>query len=300
MLNLTATRPDDRGAAPPPRAPALAWCLARFADHEVEAIERHVLGRLAALPTPLADDPRLPLSRQRHAYARVAAYAADRLGRPGALIEHLRVAWLRGASVLPFLHALTGDGRGDEASFVARIALISAEGDEEEGIEDFLSEGGEPPPGWQEAVRAFARAPSLGAWRQLHRFTPADRQELRVRATLRYLRRLGVSPDVVFELATEDGLRFDAVELVDCGLVSVGVVLRGLRAAPPGERALWLGLAARAAFAEGDRFGTVRFLGEAYRVGHPPLLPIMQAIDIREQADDELHRMLDRVGVPRF
>ncbi|MCB9732764.1 MAG: hypothetical protein H6745_09160 [Deltaproteobacteria bacterium] len=265
----------------------------------VAAVERAARERLAELPTPLHASES-PLALRRAALERLAAFAADRLGRPEGLMDVLRRDWLRGDSVIPLLLALDERGRGDEAHFTARLALIGAEGDEEERIERFLSEGGAPPDGWPDAVRAFARSPSVERFRDLLRFTPPAVYEARVRGTLRYLRRLGVPSDTVFKLATVDGIRSEAIELVESGLVSVEAVLARIAESPPETAPFWWGLAARAAFAQGDHFGTVRYLAEAYKRPESEYLPTIQAFDIREQASAELHEMLDRAGVPRF
>lgn len=275
--------------------------LTGLGEADLAAAEGHAREALVALPTPLFPHIESPLARRRSALRRVAAHASDLLGRPDELLDILRNDWLRGASVMPLLRTMRAHDRGDEANVTARLALMSAEGREEEEIEDFLSSSGAPPDGWTDAVRAFARRPSREGWESLLQFTPPEVYYHRVRSTLRLLRRLGVEPDVVFDLATYDAVTPDAIELAESGLVSVGRILARMAEGTPESRPLWLGLAARAAFEQGDRFGTVRFLSEAYQVGDEPFfLPTIQTMDIREQADDELHEMLDRGGVPRF
>ncbi|TNF29921.1 MAG: hypothetical protein EP329_14600 [Deltaproteobacteria bacterium] len=269
-------------------------------DDGVRALETLARAELARLPTPLFEHVDSSLTRERAALRRVVAHAADRLGRPDELIDVFRSDWLRGQSVVPLLEILRTQGLVDEANLTARLALFTAEGSEEERIEEFLTAGGRPPDGWIEAVRAFARAPSRDGWRELLQFTPDDVYYYRVRSTLRLLRRLGVDPDVVFQLATTDAVTPDAIELAESGLVSVPTILERMNEGPEDSRPLWLGLAARAAFEQGDRFGAARFLGEAYRIGREDYLPTIQAMDIRDEADDELQHMLDRAGVPRF
>jgi len=63
-------------------------------------------------------------------------------------------------------------------------------------------------------------------------------------------------------------------------------------------RSLWLGLAAAAAFARGDRLGVVRLrrAANAVRGGVPP---DHHVVAIRAACDDELAAMLDAAGVPR-
>lgn len=273
--------------------------LEALEEDAVAAVERAARARLAELPTPLHAGE-TPLGLRRAALERLVAHAADRLGHPDDLMDILRRDWLRGESVMPLLLALDARGRSDEAHFTARLALIGAEGEEEEGIERFLSEGGAPPDGWPDAVRAFAKSPSVERFRDLFLFTPPAVYEARVRGTLRYLRRLGVPSDIVFGLATVDGIRSEAIELVESGVVSVEAVLAQVQRSPPETAPFWWGLAARAAFTQGDHFGTVRYLAEAYKRPESEYLPTIQAFDIRELADAELHEMLDRAGVPRF
>ncbi len=105
---------------------------------------------------------------------------------------------------------------------------------------------------------------------------------------------------MVFQLATADAVTPDAIELAESGLVSVATILERMNEGTADSRPLWLGLAARASFEQGDRFGAARFLSEAYRIGRDGFFPTIQAMDIREEADEELQHMLDRAGVPRF
>jgi hypothetical protein len=284
-----AGRPVDAGSL-----------VAGLDDAGVRALEETARDELARLPTPLFEHVDDALTRQRSALRRVAAHAADRLGRPDELIDLLRGDWLRGRSVVPLLDLLRAHGLVDEANLTARLALFSAEGNEEERIEEFLTAGGRPPDGWLDAVRAFARAPSRDGWRELLQFTPDEVYYHRVRSTLRLLRRLGVDPDMVFQLATADAVTPDAIELAESGLVSVATILERMNEGTADSRPLWLGLAARASFEQGDRFGAARFLSEAYRIGRDGFFPTIQAMDIREEADEELQHMLDRAGVPRF
>ncbi len=285
----------ERGTSPDP-----ATIVAELDAPECAQLEALVRERLRALPTPIFAGSGDALERRRAALGRLVAHLADRLGRPGELIDVHRGDWLRGGSVMPLLELLRDHHRADEATMTARLALLSAEGAEEEAIEAFLTRDGQPPDGWARAVRAFARAPSVEGWEALFQFTPPEVYYHRVRATLRLLRRLGVPSDTVFKLATHRGVTPDAIELAESGAVDVNTILDRMTEAPARSRSLWLGLAARAAFAQGDRFGTVRFLSEAYRASAEGYLPVIQTTEIREQADDELNAMLDRAGVPRF
>jgi len=60
---------------------------------------------------------------------------------------------------------------------------------------------------------------------------------------------------------------------------------------------MWLGLAAQAAFARGDRFSTIRYLREASNSPESSFAWVSIS-EIRHEADEELNRDLDRAGVP--
>ena len=60
-----------------------------------------------------------------------------------------------------------------------------------------------------------------------------------------------------------------------------------------------MGLAAMAALSRGDRFGTVRLLKEAVETADSAFPPLMEVWAVRELADENLHDMLDKAGVPR-
>jgi hypothetical protein len=64
-------------------------------------------------------------------------------------------------------------------------------------------------------------------------------------------------------------------------------------------RPLWLGLAAQAAHARGDRWSTLRYLREASQSGQSSYFAWASINEIRETADEELNEELDRLGVPR-
>ena len=59
----------------------------------------------------------------------------------------------------------------------------------------------------------------------------------------------------------------------------------------------WLGLAAKAAFARGDRDATVRHLWRASQLD--PILSFVAVTEIRERADETLNAQLDAADVPR-
>ena len=280
--------------------PDVAAAVATLAAAQRSEAEAWARAELLRLPTPLFAPPDDPLRRRREALQLIAAHLASLDGRPEELIDCLRAQWLRGDSVLPLLRALREAGHSRLASTTARLAAFSAEDAEAEAIETFLEQDGNPPEGWQEAIRDFAKNPSLDGWSELVQFIPLDHYYYRIRAALRLLRRLGVAPTMLFRLATQDGVTPEAVDLVESGLVSPAEVLEAAQNQGPASQPLWLGLAARAAFADGDMLGTVRYLKAAYSHGDGRLRPDLQASDIRAAGDDALNEALDRAGVPHF
>ena len=81
----------------------------------------------------------------------------------------------------------------------------------------------------------FAENPSLEAWRELMRFVPEDLFYQRHRNSIRYLRKRGVDPNVLFLCACHHGMTPDAIALVEEGLVRVDTILA--RARRRGSRA---------------------------------------------------------------
>lgn len=100
---------------------------------------------------------------------------------------------------------------------------------------------------------ALARAPSEEAWERLLRFAPDDVLYLRVRAAVQILMRLGVDPRLPFGFATNDGVVPDAIEMVQEGLIAPEIVLERAERGSRASYALWVGLAAEAALAQGRR-----------------------------------------------
>ncbi len=151
-------------------------------------------------------------------------------------------------------------GFDDEAAATARLALRDPEGRDRESLEELLNEIASSPDGWLDALAAFAHDPSEEGWQQLMRFVPEDVWYQRLRNTT----------DVIEE-----------------------------RGAGSGARATWLGLAAQAAFARGDRFAVIRYLREASRADEA-FLAWASINEIRQEADEALNAELDKVGVPRM
>jgi hypothetical protein len=122
---------------------------------------------------------------------------------------------------------------------------------------------------------------------------------MRTRNALRFLIDIGVDGDILFQCATDAGVTPDAIELVEKGLVAPSTVVARSNRGSPVARGPWLGLAARAALARGDKLGTARWLRAAYACAHPSFPPDLDMREIRGAADAELHAMLDRAGIPR-
>lgn len=206
--------------------------------------------------------------------------------------------WLNGGSALPLLELLVEQGRLDDAAATARIALAMERCEDRAQIETILREAGSPPAGWDEALQAYADDPSDQRWDDLMRFIPDEVAYNRLRNMVVQLRALGANPDTLFLHVSRFGIVSELLEMGESGDVDPETI-RGRAAESPDNRSFWLGLAAQAAFARGERFLTVRLLAEAYdaKSGVPADFSAMQ---IREEADDALHAMMDAVGIPRF
>ena len=214
-------------------------------------------------------------------------------------VDQQLAAWLNGGSAVPLLDLLVGLGSLDQAACYARLALADDDCLDRQRVESILERIAEPPDGWTEAVLSFAKEPSVEAWEQLMAFTPFDVFYHRTRNTIGLLQRLGTDANILFQCATRFGTTPDAIGLAESGEVDPEVIAH--RAAEvPAAAGLWLGLAAQAAMARGDRFGVVRYLREAFIRAHPDFPPTLSVFAIRDQADDELQELLDSIGVPRL
>lgn len=206
--------------------------------------------------------------------------------------------WLNGGSALPLLDLLLELGRVDDAAATARLALTMEPCADREAIEGILRGAGSPPAGWDEALRSYAADPTDARWEDLMRFIPPDVVYQRLRNTVAQLRALGADPDRLFVHVSRFGVVSELLELGESGEVDPETI-RSRADESPQNRSFWLGLAAQAAFARGEKFLTVRLLAEAYdaNAGMPA---DFAAMEIRAQADDDLEALLDSVGIPRF
>lgn len=204
--------------------------------------------------------------------------------------------WANGDSILPAVKRLMELGLNDEAAATARLGLADDACRDRDELEAALHEISSAPAGWLDSLQDFARNPSDEKWEELMRFVPEEVAYQRLRNTIAILMRLGCDGDILFRCASRLGFVPDLFDMAASGRVSPETIEK--RAEGSGARAAWLGLAAQAAFARGDRFGTIRLLREGCRDPESATLAYASAIEIRELADDELNDELDKVGVP--
>lgn len=204
-------------------------------------------------------------------------------------------SWFNGQSSLPVVMRLRELGYEDEAAAHARLALRDADCKDREALEQVLLEIASAPDGWLDALADFARNPSLERWDELMQFVPEDVFYQRLRHTIATLDRLGCEGNMLFRCATKTGMTSDVFDLVRSGRVDPEVIEERGSGSP--ARATWLGLAAQASFARGDRFAVIRYLREAAR--EPSAVLAMASIsEIRHEADEALNDDLDKAGVP--
>jgi hypothetical protein len=284
----------ERGEAADPEA------LVRDLPHPwLEPLEREAQRRLDALPTPIGRAVETTAARQHRVLRRVMGWVRSRQGDPSLLLEVCREDWLAGGRHARYLRILMDHGRSAEAVAMARTLIEHGDDRDRRELETLMADAAQVPEGWSEAVRAFAREPSLRAWQDLLRFTPADRVEQRQRYTMALLRQLDVPPEVLFDCASHDGVSAEAIELAERGLVDPQHIEAKATAASSNGGAVWLGLAARSACVRGDRFNTVRLLREVMQSSLPPDIAQRDLQFVRAQADEELHALLDSAGLPR-
>ncbi len=153
------------------------------------------------------------------------------------------------------------------------------------------------PPGWEDALRGFSRAPSEAAWDALMLFMPLDDWYACLKSSLLYLESLGVDPDVLFLFGSKDGLLPVAIGWAQDGLVSPEVILGNLhRYASAEMHATMWGLAAAAYVHREDHFNTIRCLKRAVeldRSGRYAIDPVWR------RADETLRSTLVKMGLTR-
>lgn len=198
-----------------------------------------------------------------------------------------------GGSALPAIRKLIEAGELDYAAVVARLAVRSAEGTEREELFAILGEITSAPSGWPAALETFAAAPSETAWEELMRFVPEDVFHQRLKYTVLVLLGLGCDGDILFRCVSRTGLLPELYDLAESGTVDPETIVARASGSP--VEAVWLGLAAQAALARGDRTGTVRHLWRAFQLD--PILSYVSIAEIRHKGDAELNAELDRAGM---
>jgi hypothetical protein len=186
----------------------------------------------------------------------------------------------------------------DRAAAVARVALGMDDCPDAAKIEEILERCSEPPDEWKLVLDDFAASPSLERWRELMQFVPEDLRYQRHRYGIRYLKKRGVEPNLLFLCACYLSITPEAIELVEDGLVSVETLLT--RANEAGEaRGAYIGLAAAAAFLSGDLIGTIRLLREAMSLENEWISALPHIWFVWERATATQRDALDRAGIPR-
>jgi hypothetical protein len=202
-----------------------------------------------------------------------------------------------GESALPLIKRLAENGHGDEAAATGRLALGDPDCPDRAEIEAILRTIASEPDGWDEALRNFAQNPSEERWEELMRFVPEDVFYQRLRTTVPLLMRLRCDGNVLFRCASRLGLTPDLFDLAASGTVDPATIENRARESPASSA--WLGLAAQAAFARGDRFGCMRYLRDAVSDDEQAFFAWASISEIRRIADEQFNAELDKLGVPQ-
>jgi hypothetical protein len=208
-----------------------------------------------------------------------------------------RKRWLAGGSALQLVELLASHGAKIESATLARLALAKPDCLDAAELKTVLSGLSSPPQGWDGALAAFARSPSTECWSDLMRFIPEDLFHMRMRDIVGRLSQLGLDGDTIFSYASDVGLTPDLIELVEQGRVSVKA-LEHRAARAGGAKASYFGLAAQAAFLQGDMLGTVRLLRNSIAHENEWCSALPHLVFIRERATSEQTEILDRSGIP--
>jgi hypothetical protein len=211
-------------------------------------------------------------------------------------VRTARQRWLAGGSALPVVELLASRGAKIEAATFARYALTKPDCPDAEELRAVLAGLSSPPVGWDEALAEFAKSPSAERWNDLMRFIPEELFYLRMRDIVGRLSQLGVDGDTIFTYASEVGLTPDLIELVEQRCVSVKVLeQRAARAG--GAKTTYFGLAAQAAFLQGDLLGTVRLLRLSLAQENEWCSVLPHVTFIRDRASPQQTELLERSGV---
>lgn len=206
--------------------------------------------------------------------------------------------WLsEGGSAVPVVELLLEMERPGEAATIGRLALrMETSEADRETIETLLAKIESTPPGWSDALAEFAQNPSRDTWDAIIRFSPLERIYDWAERAVRDLMAIGCSGDHIILYASQTGLTPGMIGLVEEGHVSVeALVERGNRT--EAARAIWLGLAAQAAYIHGDRFGAIALLRESRSNENDLVTAAASVLWLREMADDEMKEMMRKAGV---
>ena len=211
-------------------------------------------------------------------------------------ITFLYRQWANGGSAIPVIRRLLAEEKTLEAACCARMAIITAPEPEREELEAAIFKAGNVSEEWIEAMKEFAKAPSLERWDELLEFVPDDDIYQRMRASISLLVKFGCDFNMIFRCATKYGIPPDVHDLVATGKVDPEVIVE--RGAESPVRSMWLAMAARAAFARGDRWTTLKYLRDACKDEEQIILSMVSIDEIRDLADEDFNAELDKIGVP--
>jgi hypothetical protein len=201
--------------------------------------------------------------------------------------------WLNGGSALPAVRRLMDSGNVLEAAATARAAIAMEECEDREALEAAILEASDIGDEWVAALRDFAKAPSVERWDELLTFVPEEMFYQRIRTTTMLLMQMNCEANTLFRCVTKYGMIPDVFDLVQSGKVDPEVIVERGEESP--ARAMWLGLAAQASFARGDRWNTIKLLRQAAREPAAELA-MASMYHIRETADDEMKREIDKLA----
>lgn len=204
--------------------------------------------------------------------------------------------WSNGDSAVPLITHLMEHGHLDEAAAVARLALADPECRDRKVLEEALVEISSPPDDWMDHLTDFARNPSEERWKELMTFVPPDVFYQRLRSTTEVLMRLGCDGDILFRCVSRLGMTPDLFTLASSGTVDPATIERRAEGSP--SASAWLGLAAMAAFARGDRFNTTRYLKQATADERSAFYAWQAISEIRREADEAFNAELTKLGIP--
>lgn len=210
--------------------------------------------------------------------------------------EDLAIADFARGVPLPLVSLYFERGELDRAAAIARLAVAMPDCPDVAKIEEILECCSAPPDDWRNVLDEFGENPSLERWKELLQFVPDELRYQRHRNGIRYLRRRGIDPNLLFRCACDTGLTPDAMELVEDGMVSVETILARADEAGP-ARGAYVGLAAQAAFLAGDLVGTIRLLRESVSLETDLISALPFIWFVHERATPVQREALDRAGI---